>query len=324
MGIAAQLVRRRRFVALGAATVLLHYLAAGWVGGGAPPARAGLAVPVVVQLQAAPAVKAPLAPALPAGGARRRPRPAEASAAVPLAPVQSAQTTAAVPVPVPARYRASLPPAADLHFDVARSDTKGAWSGRSLLRWQRSGAAYRLRHTGAITLPEAAELFDLASEGSAGEAGIVPRTMTEKRRSRARTATHFDARGNITFSATQRSVAMAPGAQDKASVPMQLAAIARAGAAQLAQGVEMLVGEDKDASVYRFVVLGQEEIASGMGTLATWHLARLSGPGSYNARLDIWLAPGHEWYPVQLRSTEANGTVTTQTVREIVVEDAEN
>lgn len=336
MGIASQLVRRRRLVAIGAATVLLHYLAAGWVGAGAPaagsrpeaPVPVPVPVPVLVLLRApAPMpmpvplplpVQAPAVPALP----RPRPGAAEASAAVAAAPVQSAPATAAVSGP--GRYRASVPPAADLHFDVVRSDARGDWSGRALLRWQRSGAAYQLRHTGELTLPEPGELFDMASEGSAGADGIVPRTMTEKRRGRARTATHFSARENVTFSATEHAVAMAPGAQDKASVPMQLAAIARAGAAQLAQGVEMMVGEDKDASVYRFVVLGQEQIASGMGTLATWHLARLSLPGSYNARLDIWLAPGYEWYPVQLRSTEANGTVTTQTVREIVVEDAGN
>ena len=53
---------------------------------------------------------------------------------------------------------------------------------------------------------------------------------------------------------------MLPGTQDKATVPLQLAAIARGDSSQLGGDIEMLVGEDKDASVFRFVVLGQEEL----------------------------------------------------------------
>lgn len=40
-------------------------------------------------------------------------------------------------------------------------------------------------------------------------------------------------------------------------------------------------------------------------------------PGSYRSRLDVWLAPAKGWYPVQIRNTEANGAVTTQTVNNI-------
>jgi hypothetical protein len=56
--------------------------------------------------------------------------------------------------------------------------------------------------------------------------------------------------------------------------------------------------------------------------MAVWHLTRAPLPGSYNSRLDVWLAPAHNWYPVQLRSTESSGAVTTQTVRKIVPQEA--
>ncbi len=214
-------------------------------------------------------------------------------------------------------YRASLPPGAELTLDVARVDSQGAsWRDEAVLEWVRAGAAYRLRYSGAQV--------DMTSEGRVGKAGIIPRTMTEKRRNRARTATHFDEQGDITFSAAQGAVPMQGGAQDRATLPMQLSAIARADAGQLAAGVAILVGAEKSASVYRFVVQGKEDIETGLGTLATWRLARVVQPGSYDARLEIWLAPGHEWYPVQLRSTEANGTVTTQTIRRIVSTNAGN
>ena len=41
-----------------------------------------------------------------------------------------------------------------------------------------------------------------------------------------------------------------------------------------------------------------------IGTLQTWHLVRIPKPGSFDDRVDIWLAPQHEWYPVKVRYTD--------------------
>jgi hypothetical protein len=41
--------------------------------------------------------------------------------------------------------------------------------------------------------------------------------------------------------------------------------------------------------------------------MTTWHVVRMPKPGSYDQKLDFWLAPQHEWYPVKLRYTETNG-----------------
>ncbi|MEJ7805309.1 MAG: DUF3108 domain-containing protein [Telluria sp.] len=298
-------------------SALVHYLAIVWVseGGAAPPrVRNSAPAPVVARLLAPVEATQAAPPARPA--ARRKAaatRPTvEAGAPVQLRQVQSGNSGGGR-----VRYRTSLPPPAELTLDVARSDAQGGtWSGEAVLEWTRVGPAYRLRYSG--------ELAEMVSEGRVGATGITPRTMTEKRRHRARTATHFDEQGNITFSAAQAAVPMQDGAQDRATLPMQLAAIARADAAQLAAGVAIQVGAERGVSVYRFMVHGQEEIDTGMGKLATWRLARVVPPGSYHALLEIWLAPEHEWYPVQLRSTEANGTVTTQTIRKIVVKEAGN
>ncbi|KAK0348810.1 hypothetical protein LTR94_035663, partial [Friedmanniomyces endolithicus] len=73
--------------------------------------------------------------------------------------------------------------------------------------------------------------------------------MTEKRRGRSLTATHFDwGENKLTFSASQAVYPLAPGAQDKASIPLQLSAIARGDAKQLNGDIDILVGEDRDAS----------------------------------------------------------------------------
>lgn len=356
MTIASHLPRRRRVLVLIAASVLLHYAAIGWVGArlGMAPAPAAPAQPatIVAALHAAApiAVAAPVAP-VPAKRAEQRsaarasqqadPAPARQEGADP-APVAEAgaaetvthvQSAAPEPEAEPVKpaetapaaapgYQVSLPPPAELTHDVERTDANGAnWSGRAVMAWRREGSAYRMSVVASVTMLVTLNLVELSSEGTVGEQGIVPRTMTEKRRSKALTATHFG-QGRITFSTTPASYEMIPGTQDKATFPMQLAGIARADPAQLGSDIEFMVGEDKDANLFRFVVQGQEEIDTGMGTMATWRLARLPRPGSYSSRLDVWLAPGHEWYPVRIRSTEANGAVTTQTVRKIVMKEA--
>lgn len=352
MTIAFPLFRLRRVLAICVASAVLHYLAIGWVGVrmAALAARSGSGepAPIVAELRAAP-VPLPM-PAAPRPARQRpaapppvpalQPQPEPAPAPPAAAPAPEPAETGAVPAPpqvesdaapqeaapAPPRYQVSLPPSAELYMDVARTDAKGvSWAGQSVIGWRHGGGAYSMSLVASITILVEIKLVELASEGAIGDDGIVPRSMTEKRRNRARTATHFDAQqGRISFSASANSHPMLPGAQDKATFPMQLAGIARADPAQLAAGVEMLVGEDKEANLYRFVVVGQEEIETRLGKLATWRLARPPLPGSYNSRLDVWLAPGHQWYPVQLRSSEANGAVTTQTISKIVIKEAGN
>jgi hypothetical protein len=220
------------------------------------------------------------------------------------------------------RYKVDLPPPADIRYDVARVDADGTrWSGQALLSWKLDGGAYRMRIEAGIKIVFArVNLVVLTSEGHVGNTGFAPVKMTEKRRGRALTATHFDWPGNkVTFSASQNNYALLPGAQDKATVPLQLAAIARGDQAQLSGDIDMFVGEDRWGSVYTFNVVGPEEIDTPLGRLQTVRVARPPKQGSYKTRLDIWLAPAHGWIPVQIRSSEANGAVTTQTVNNIAM-----
>ncbi|WP_343828421.1 DUF3108 domain-containing protein [Massilia aurea] len=260
------------------------------------------------------------APATPAA----EPTPA---APAPQAPPASAPA-AAPPRPPPAepearRYVVDMPPPAKITLDVARTDADGTeWSGEALLAWQLNADSYRIQIEAGIRVVFArVNLVVLKSEGAVAATGFAPITMTEKRRGRAMTATHFDwGKSRITFSASQASYELPAGAQDKASIPLQLAAIARGDPKQLTGAIDIFVGEDRDAVVYRFTVVGQEEIDTRLGKLQTWHLTRPPQPGSYKSRLDIWLAPAYGWYPVRIRNSEANGAVTTQTVNNIVLD----
>ena len=249
--------------------------------------------------------------------------PALAAAALDAAP-EPAPLPAPEPPPEPRRYKVDMPPPAKMTMDVARTDKDGTqWSGEAQLDWTYREDTYHISFEAGIRVVfTRVNLAVLTSDGVVAATGFAPIKMTEKRRGRALTATHFDWGGNkISFSASQKSFPLAAGAQDKASVPLQLAAIARGDVGQLSGNIDMLVGEDRDAAVFRFIVVGQETIDTKLGKLQTWHLSRPPKEGSYRSRLDVWLAPAHGWYPVQIRNTEANGAVTTQTVNNIALSD---
>ena len=220
------------------------------------------------------------------------------------------------------RFKVDLPPSAELTLEVLRVDPDGAvWNGVAAMSWQQNAGSYKLTvEAGISMIVTRLNLLLLASDGAIDEAGIAPVTATEKRKGRAQTATHFNRiEGRITFSASERSFPLLPGTQDKATLPLQLAGIGRADAKQLAGDIDIMVGEDKEANMFHFVVLGQEEIETKLGKLLTWHLSRPPRPGAYNSKLDVWLAPERDWYPVQIRNTESNGAVTTQTVSKIAM-----
>jgi hypothetical protein len=245
--------------------------------------------------------------------------------AVPAAPAtpEPVENTPAQPAPPagPRRFKVSLPPSAELVMEVRRKDADGAlWNGAGAIIWQNAGATYKVAvEAGLNMIVTRLNLLVLTSEGSIGADGIAPQLSTEKRRGRSQTATHFNQQeGRITFSSSERSYPLPPGTQDKATLPLQLAGIGRADPGQLSGDIEIMVGEDRDANMFRFIVIGQEEVETKMGKLTTWHLSRPPRPGTYNSKLEVWLAPERDWYPVQIRNTEANGAVTTQIVTKIV------
>ncbi|WP_426341131.1 DUF3108 domain-containing protein [Pseudoduganella sp. S-14] len=245
------------------------------------------------------------------------------SGAAPATPaVESAQPQpeAAPPASVQ-RWKVALPPSARFELDVRRKDADGTnWSGSANIGWETDGATYKATQEVGISLLIArVKLLEVSSEGTINETGIAPAKFTEKRRNRSATATHFNQlEQKITFSASERSVPLAAGAQDRATVLFQLAGIGRADVNQFGKPMDILVGEDRNAQLYSFLLVGEDELETQLGKLITWHLARPPKPGSYSARLDIWLAPSLDWYPVQIRNTESNGAVTTQTVTRII------
>jgi hypothetical protein len=252
--------------------------------------------------------------------------PALATAPAPAAAASPAPVAADQPAPQGGRrYKVQLPPSATFEMDVARVDADGTkWTGSAVMAWHTDGSTYRASvEAGVSLLVTRLNLLVLRSEGTIDDHGIAPDRSTEKRARRAETATHFnrsgERSGTISFSASDRSFPLLAGAQDKATVPFQLAGIGRADINQFGGDIDIQVGEDKAASLFRFQLVGEDELNTKMGKLVTWHLTRPPMPGTYSSRLDIWLAPGMQWYPVQMRNTEASGALTTQTISNIKI-----
>jgi hypothetical protein len=324
-----------RLLAAAGLSVALHLLIVAWLPrpGDAPLPAQG--EPLVLRLvpqgaphgsatHAAAAHRHPVtsakagAPATPLPGAA----PARGPSAAPLASLAPANAPQPVDGPVPAgvpdpgpsampsRYRVRMPPPGLLSYSVTRAAPgQPARAGApASLAWQSDGERYQLRFDGV--------LGQLASTGRSGDAGIAPEQASERAADGTTALTRFDAASNnMLFDRGAASYPISAGSQDRASVLMQLAGIGLAEPDQMHDVLEVVVAGAREAAIARFQVLGLEQVDTGVGTLESWHLAELARPGQ--RRLEVWLAPRRNWYPVQLRVTEPDGTVATQVLRAI-------
>lgn len=220
-------------------------------------------------------------------------------------------------------FSLSFPKPAELQMEVSHTKVNASpTTGVGVLMWERMNEKYKISiEVGMNLLITTLNLLTITSEGYTDIYGLMPVLSQDIRKTRAATAIHFNHQDKtISFSSSNKKVAMENGAQDAASILMQLGAIGAADANQLAAGKEfsIQVAEGRDATPFLFRVIGEEEIDSKLdadtGKLMTVHITRPPKPGFYNSQLDIWLAPSLGWYPVQIRNTESNGTVTNQVV----------
>lgn len=205
------------------------------------------------------------------------------------------------------RHKVAPPPSAELQYEVQGMREGQSVYGHGSIRWQSNGLNYTIQGDAGILL---FTLLRFKSEGKIDESGVAPVIYSEKRFRRSETNTHFHReRSLISFSASTATYPRQGGEQDRASIIWQLAAIGRGDSGQFHPDVDipLFVAGTRDAEIWHIRVVGQEEIGTGIGTMRTWHVVRTPRKGSYDQKLDIWLAPQQEWYPVRLRYTEVNG-----------------
>jgi hypothetical protein len=223
-------------------------------------------------------------------------------------PLPQAVDTAPVPEPLPAAdYRIDPPPSAELNYSVQASKAGQAAYGKGKITWHAAGGTYTVTgEAGALLLT----LLTFQSEGEFDSHGIAPVLYAEKRFRRSETNTHFNRERNaISFSASTVSYPRKGGEQDRASIVWQLAGLGRGSREKFLPDAEfhIVVAGSKDADVWHLRVVGEEDIDVDAGKMRAWHVVRAPRPGSYDQKIDIWLAPENEWYPVKIRYTEING-----------------
>lgn len=265
---------------------------------------------VVVVTTPPPAEPLRAAPALPVA-----PSPRLRAAAAPR-PVGAAAITAVPALPVgPPTYRTLMPPPFAFAYDLQR----GAESGSVELQWRTDGEQYEARL--AATTRDGAPWLAWASRGGFDAAGLAPLRHTDRRRGRGTQAANFqrDA-GRISFSGPSVEHPLPPGAQDRLSWMLQLAAIAAADPAQVGTGASVsivVVGARGDADVWTFVHAGEEALDLASGSVQALHLRREPGH-LYDTRAEVWLDPARHYLPVRARlANAADGNAWQIVLREV-------
>jgi hypothetical protein len=221
----------------------------------------------------------------------------------PAAEAPQAETSAATP------YKFSAPPSAELQYDVEAQRDNQAWHGTGSFRWDAAGTDYSVTAEASIRLIFKITVLNSRSEGKLNDFGIAPVLYSEKPFRKSLTNTHFQHDSHrITFSASEASYPYVGGEQDRASVLFQLAGIGLANPEQFKPGAQLaiVVAGPRDAEPWQIQVLGEEEAELPSGKVRVWHVLRAPRPGSYDSRIDIWLAPDKNWYPVRIRYTYVN------------------
>jgi hypothetical protein len=226
----------------------------------------------------------------------------------PASELAAGETDSAAPAkPDLQHYKISIPPSAELKYDVQALRNGQMVYGSGKISWQSDGGNYTVNGEASILF---FTLLNFKSTGVIDDFGVAPVIYSEKRFRRSETNTHFHReRNTISFSASTATYPRKGGEQDRASIVWQLTGIGRGDGEKFQPGAEIdfFVAGVRDAEPWRIRVIGEEQIEIGSGKVTAWHVVRIPKQGSYDQKLDIWFAPQHEWYPVKLRFTDTNG-----------------
>ncbi|VVD94041.1 DUF3108 domain-containing protein [Pandoraea fibrosis] len=198
------------------------------------------------------------------------------------------------------------PPSVTLTYDALMN---GVRNQTGEMRWVNENGHYRLRVAVPIIF---LGTFEFISEGAFDVNGIAPSRYVEKRGRRAEYTTDFhrDGTPTLTFTRSGQSLPLAPGAQDRFSVMMQLASYARGNPERYTQvGVthEFTVVDTDSSEVWPVQYVGVETLRTPHGYVETRHFTRLPRKAGDERRVDIWLAPSLDWLPVRVKQTEPSG-----------------
>jgi len=265
----------------------------------APPRRRAAAAPTAAGPASAPIASEPESePASktePAASAVAEATPASA----PATDQASAEPAAA---PASAVEAFQWPTSTRLTYELT-GNYRGEINGAAQVEWVRVGTHYQVHvdvGLGALVSRR------MSSEGELVGDRLVPSRYDEVTKvlfREPRRVTILMGPEEIVL-ATGTRLARAPGVQDAASQFIQLTAMftTRPDLLQAGSSVEMLLALRNRVGSWTYDVLGEEDIATPIGPLATYHLKPrrvISGGNELSA--EIWFSPQLRYLPVRLR-----------------------
>jgi hypothetical protein len=212
----------------------------------------------------------------------------------------------------------SLPPSADLRYVISAKQSGFNISGNATVKWFNDGKAYSIFADSHAMI--VGKILEAKSEGRIDRYGLAPNQFYEKPfRKAAATSTFNRDNKQISFTQSENQYPINGGEQDRTSIVWHLASVARANAKKFKAGSEwdFFVVGPRDAEPWRFTVVQNEKITTPLGTFDTVHIFREPPPDDQDQKLDIWLAPSQNWYPVRIRFTDPNGDFIDQKVESI-------
>lgn len=229
----------------------------------------------------------------------------------------SALSADAEPHPVIKR-KINLPPSAELHYSIEAKQSGLQVSGTALVKWQNANDQYSVNaETRAMLI---GKILDTSSAGGIDEYGLAPTRFVEQHLRREASTTTFNReRNTISFTQSNATYPLKGGEQDRTSIIWQLSAVARGNTDKFTTNSEWLffVAGPRDAEQWRFKVIGQEKIKLKQGEVNAVHVSRSPSLDHQGQKLDIWLAPSSDWYPLRLRLSEPDGDFIEQTLDQV-------
>lgn len=216
------------------------------------------------------------------------------------------------------RHPVDVPPSADLTYAIKAAQKGITLNGEAQVAWRSGPGKYSVSSSTRAQL--LGKILENRSEGAIDAYGLAPREFNEKRFRKDPTLASFDrAAKSLSFNSGKKTYPLAGGEQDRASVQWQLAAVARAAPDKLTPGAELrfFVAGRKDAEAWVFKVAKREKVSTPMGEMEALHFIKAPPPDDKGQKLDIWLAPAREYYPVKLRFADDEGEYVEQVVSSI-------
>ncbi|MBQ0132478.1 MAG: DUF3108 domain-containing protein [Comamonas sp.] len=263
---------------------------------------AAIAINTEAQLDTLPD---PTAPTAPAEGAL------PASAQGPALQVHSA-TGQALALHIPSGANA-LPQQLLLRFKVEGMVKGMQYHAHAELQWHIDGQHYQARQSVRAFLLGSLEQ---SSTGQITEQGLQPQRFVDRRLARQRSV-HWDwGQHMATFEPERPPAPIGPGAQDRLSVFLQLAAMLQSMPQLRSEGARIDIPTlgSRSLQMWSFVVQAPEVLQVPAGEMPTLRLLRLPQPGNTETA-QLWLHPERGYVPVRIRMEESNGDVMDLTLK---------